>query len=204
MQKLTTEQLKNFDNVNKRLGLTDQQVKASFESLVKAQKKKTTHLTFSSDPLQSDVEPIFINVGSIQQLKDMVGVPNGSNDKDIPYPPPLTAHEKEIFKNAKSLVDLRSHMSDAFMHKVLKAAEAYIMGDSAKVEEYVDLINDVRFPGRLAVFTGDNLNIPDNTTYTVSGADPVVWNYQTITVGSGSQILVETQLTSTSQTLTVN
>ncbi len=204
MQQLTKEQLKNFDDVNKRLGLTEQQVKASAESLSKAQKKKSTHLTFSSDPLQSDVEPIFINVGSIQQLKEMVGVADGNGDKDIPYPPPLTAHEKEIFKNAKSLADLRSHMSEAFAHKILKAAEAYIMGNSEKVKEYVDLINDIRFPGRLAVFAGDTLNIPANSTYTVSGADPVVWNYQSITVGSGGQIVVETQLTSTSQTLTVN
>ncbi len=204
MQKLTKEQLQNFDDVNKRLGLTAQQVKASFESLQKAQKHKKTQLIFSSDPLESDVEPILISVGSIQQLKAMVGVPDGSNDMDIPYPPPLTAQEKEIFKNAKSLADLRSHMSDAFMHKILKAAEAYIMGNSTKVQEYVDLINDIRFPGSLAVFTGDNLNIPDNTTYKVSGNDPVVWNYQSITVGAGSQIIVETQLTSTSQTLTVN
>lgn len=203
MHKPTREQQERFDDVNRRLGITADQVKASFKALLEAQRKKHGALTFSSDPIESDIEPIYINVGSIQQLKELVGLPDDSKDHDFPYPPPLTAQDKEIFKNAKSLADFRSNISDTLASKIRKAAEAYVMANSKKVSEYTQMINDTGFPGRLAVFTGDTLDIPANSTYSVTGPDPVVWNYVSINVGANGQIFVQTQLTSTSQTITV-
>lgn len=205
MQKSSNGHRDSYSQVNHKLGITESQIKASYESLKKAQerKKKGEGIVFSSDPLESDVAPVFVAVSSIQQFKAFVGVADGSDDKDIYYPPPMTAAEKAIFEKAKSLAELRSHMSDEFANKVKKAAEAYVMGNSEKVKDYTDIINDLGFPGRVAVFSGGPLVVPANTTYTVTGNDPVVWTYSTITVGAGGQILVQTQLNSTSESISI-
>lgn len=205
MQKSSNGPRDNFRQVNSKLGITEAQIKASYESLKKAQKHKKDGegLLFSSDPLESDVAPISLGVASIQQFKALVGIPDGENDEAIYYPPPPTPAELALFKESKSLAELRSRMPEGFVNKVKQAAEAYVMGNSKKVQEYTDLINHLSFPGQLAVFTGGPLVVPANTIYTVSGNDPVVWTYDTITVGEGGQIQVQTQLNSTSDSISI-
>jgi len=188
---LTQEQQNRFASINHRLGLTgDAHLKQ--DAVIKEVQAKKQNLVFSSDPLESDVPPIHVSVGSVAEFKSMVGVPNEEDDSHIDYPAPMEEHHARLLASATSKADLLTKMDESFAFNMRKAANAYIMGDARKVMEYEDLINAVMFPGRIAVFTGNDLDIPAGETYVIQGTDPVVWNFECIEEGAGSEILITT------------
>jgi hypothetical protein len=110
----------------------------------------------------------------------------------------------DLLKKVKSKAELLAMMDKSFSENIQKASSAFVLGDSRKVKEYEDLINAIMFPGEVAVFGGDNLIVPDGQTHTITGPDPVKLTYGEISVGVGSQILVETDANITSQNFIQN
>jgi hypothetical protein len=198
MYSLTQEQKNKFARVIERLGLAADAHVKQYEALKEAQSKKK-NLVFSSDPIGSDVPPLYVSVGSVAEFKSKIGVEDGEDDSHIEYPPRMEALHADLLKTATSKGDLLSKMDETMANNMRKAAHAYVMGDSRKVMEYEPLINKIMFPGKIAVFAGGELDIPAGQTYTIQGDDPVVWNYEIIKEGQGSEIKITTMATVTSQ-----
>ncbi|RAJ80352.1 hypothetical protein CLV59_105461 [Chitinophaga dinghuensis] len=191
MNTLTQAQKDNHASVNQRLGLAPD-AHLTLSNQIKSIQQQKKNLVFSSDPLESDVPPIHVSVGSIAEFKKMVGVPDGNDDGHVTYPDPLADHHRQLMSAVGSKAELLSRMDDQLFDKMQKAAYAYVMGDSRKVQEYEPLINSLMFPGRIAVFTGEDLDIPSGETYTIKGEDPVVMNFEEITEGQNAEIMITT------------
>ncbi|MBV8256145.1 MAG: hypothetical protein JO154_26355 [Chitinophaga sp.] len=191
MNTLTQAQKDNHALVNQRLGLAPD-AHLTLSAQIKNIQQQKKDLVFSSDPLESDVPPVHVNVGSIAEFKKMVGVPDGEDDSHVVYPEPMADHHRQLMGSVGSKGELLGRMDDQLHEKMRQAAYAYVMGDSRKVEEYVPLINSLMFPGRIAVFTGQDANIPDGATWTIKGEDPVVLNFEEITEGQGAEIKITT------------
>lgn len=188
---LTQEQQNRFTSINHRLKLSgDEHLKQ--DAVIKSVQAKKKNLVFSSDPLESDVPPIHVSVGSVAEFKLMVGVANEEDDSHIDYPGPMEQHHTKLLTDATSKADLLTKMDEKFALNMRKAANAYIMGDARKVMEYEGVINAIMFPGRIAVFTGGDMDIPAGETYTIQGTDPVIWNFESIEEGEGSEIKITT------------
>ncbi len=191
MNTLTQAQKDNHASVNKRLGLAPD-AHLTLSAQIKSIQKQKKNLVFSSDPLESDIPPIHVSVGSIAEFKRMVGVSDDTDDSHINYPGPMADHHRQLMSAVGSKAELLGRMDEQLHDKMQKAAYAYVMGDSRKVQEYESLINSLMFPGRIAVFTGEDLDIPAGETYTVKGEDPVVMNFEEITEGQNAELMITT------------
>ncbi len=191
MNTLTQTQKDNHALVNQRLGLAAD-AHLTLSKTIKSIQQQKKNLVFSSDPLESDVPPVHVSVGSIAEFKKMVGTPDGSDDSHINYPGAMADHHRELMSTVSSKQDLLGKMDEHLHDKMQKAAYAYVMGDSRKVQEYEPLINSLMFPGRIAVFTGEDLDIPAGEVYTIKGEDPVVFNFEEITEGKDAEIMITT------------
>ncbi|NIG56666.1 hypothetical protein [Chitinophaga sp. Cy-1792] len=191
MNTLTQAQKENYALVNSRLGLAPD-AHLQLSSKIKAIQQEKKDLVFSSDPLESDVPPIHVSVGSIAEFKKMVGRPDGNDDYDIEYPGPLSVNHRDLLASVHSKAELLQKMDEQLYDKMRQAAHAYVMGDSRRVAEYEPLINSLMFPGRIAVFTGEDLDIPAGETYTIKGEDPVVFNFEEINEGRGATLVITT------------
>jgi len=191
MNTLTQAQKDNHASVNQRLGLAPD-VHLTLNKQIKSIQQQKKNLVFSSDPLESDVPPIHVSVGSIAEFKKMVGVPDDQDDSHVNYPSPLEDQHRQLMASVGSKAELLGRMDEDLHDKMRQAAYAYVMGDSRKVQEYEPLINSLMFPGRIAVFTGQDLNIPADETYTIKGEDPVVMNFEEITEGQNAEIMITT------------
>lgn len=191
MNKLTKAQQDNHASVNQRLGLPAD-AHLTLSKQIKSIQKQKKNLVFSSDPLESDVPPVHVSVGSIAEFKKMVGVPDDQDDSHVNYPSSLSDYHRQLITSVGSKAELLSRMDEDLHDKMRQAAYAYVMGNSSKVQEYEPLINSLMFPGRIAIFTGEDLDIPAGETYTVKGEDPVVMNFEEITEGKDAEIMITT------------
>ncbi len=193
MDSLNEEQKKAFAATNRRLGLDD------FHCTDTGARRRSSDGTvvFSSDPNESHVEPHIIEVASIAHLNELIGRPADSEFDD--YPEPNKEETCQTVRRSKSKANLKESLSDNEKENIRKAAVAYLNGDPKKVEDYEEAINAAMFPGRAAAFTGSDLNVPDGTTHKITGSDPVVLNYGTITVGANAEIKVEVDANITAQ-----
>ncbi|MFB6456384.1 hypothetical protein ACE38W_14020 [Chitinophaga sp. Hz27] len=191
MNTLTQEQKDKHAAVNSRLGLASD-AHLTLSKQIKSVQQSKQNLVFSSDPLESDFPPIHVSVGSIAEFKKLVGVADGEDDSHIDYPGPMSEGQRSVMSTVRSKAELLTKMDEQLYDRMRKAAHAFVMGDSRKVQEYVPLINSLMFPGRIAVFTGEDLDIPAGATVTIKGEDPVVFNFQEITEGKDAEILITT------------
>ena len=196
MKALSQNQQDSFAATNARLGL------GADEFTVSAL-PESGNIVFSSDPAESSVAPKFIPTASIAHLKELIGAPAGVDDSNISYPAALKSTGIHgLLTSTADQKDLVQKLSAEDMSTLHQAASAYLMGNAEKVEDYVPTINAAMFPGRVALFAGQSLNVPDGQTLVISGKDPVALNYQTITVGVNAQIRVETNAQITCQIFT--
>jgi hypothetical protein len=198
MQVLTEEQKDRMIKINQRLGLPADAHETHHEKIVAAQSKKT-ELVFSADPLESDVPPIHVMVGSIAEFKKLVGTEDDKDDSHIQYPEEYPEEHQRLVDTATSKGDLLAKMDERFSQNLKKAAYAYVMGNSKKVAKYESAMNAIMFPGRIAVFTGHELQVPDGQRYRIQGDEPVLWNFGVIKVGKDSEIKISTMVMINSQ-----
>ncbi|PKU23891.1 hypothetical protein [Telmatospirillum siberiense] len=158
----------------------------------------------------STVPPIIVSYADFAELKAMRGIPDEAfasgrmSDAFVKYPKPFTASRMAFLNNTKNICDLDYHLEPAEYKTLQDVAQAYLMGHSAKVKEWEPLLNAAFMPGRMAVFSGENLVVKSGDVFKIvpdpaHPLDPVVLNYQTITVESGGQIQVLAKADVTSQ-----
>ncbi|PPL03110.1 hypothetical protein [Parapedobacter indicus] len=202
MSELNEQQMGRFNAVNARLGLAPAQSTHATNARVKDFVAKQ-HVVLSSNPAESDIPPYLIAVGSIAELNKLAGAPDDGDDTDVVYPPAASAHLTAKAEQPLTRAQLIGSLDDDTLADLKTAAAAYLKGNPAKVADYEPLINATLFPGKVAVFadSGD-LNVPENGSVTIKGADPVVLNYGSITVGQNGQIIVQTDANITTQIMT--
>lgn len=156
-------------------------------------------VVFSGDLSISSFSPSIHKVNQIGELKCLIGS-DLSSDQFVVYPKPFTNTYQEILdaiKEGKSITDL---LTKSVKDNLDIAYAAYLNGDTAKVSDYVELLEAIYFPLKLAYFaTKDTMVVSQDIT--VSGEDPVVLNCNGIKFSGTSGISSETQLTVISETM---
>jgi len=143
-------------------------------------------MILSTDPEKSHIEAFVITVNDIDELKELSGISNEqleSNDweRNFTYPPPYSAE--------------RLKKADPFAPDICQAFRAYIYGDASQVESYKGILNELRFPLKLTVFSAEDITVSPDHPLIIrdeSGhGEPVVVAYNTVTVEPGGQIIWE-------------
>jgi hypothetical protein len=207
MDYLTEEQKASFAATNALLGLGPTDLTAEPALSGRSSLSEESTMIMSSNADESHFTPHLVEVGSIADLRALAGLPEqntmsrGGDTNEPYYPPPPTEEELQQVTGARGVAsDLKFQPEDEdLQQRIAQAANAYVMGDPQKVAEYEPLINAAMFPGQVAAFTGDTLEIPAGATHVISGSDPVVLNYGQIIVGEGATIVVQTETMINSQ-----
>jgi hypothetical protein len=161
---------------------------------------------------RSHVEPVLVPFHSMGELKQLVGVADEHyatgvySDRLIAYPPQLDPARSAFLQDSRNICDLRTHLTPDEHSHLLLAAQAYLTGNSAKVADYVPLMDAHFAPGTLAVFAGDSLHVEAGQTVQIQSPDgkPVALNYASIQVDDGGQIIVLCAASITTQTFTAS
>jgi hypothetical protein len=144
-------------------------------------------LVFSSQPGNGPVEPVYLLFKNIQEMKAIGGVSDheyGADgmDEHHPLPAPFSA---ERLQGAEG-----SHAD------ICAAFRAYIYGNSAQVKDYEAILNEKRFPMRVALYAGEDITVTANNPLIVEDkgnhGDPVVLTYRNVTVERGGRIIFKT------------
>ncbi|WP_237386903.1 hypothetical protein [Xenorhabdus sp. Sc-CR9] len=142
---------------------------------------------FSHDPKIATVPPAFFTVQTIQELKELGGVPDseygpGGMEPHHPLPEPYSAER---------LANVTGNHVD-----ICKAFRAYIYGYSPLVKDYEDILNAKRFPMKVALYSGKDIVVaasnPLITGDENSHGEPVVLTFNKITIEPGGKIIYRT------------
>jgi hypothetical protein len=193
MKILNSEQNARFAEVNARCGLGPDEFTAKLADSELAALPKTRVMASTG---HSDFPPYILPIGSVEDMRKLVGLagafvpPKVGSEPD--YPPPPTIEEVESFLNATQ-GGVKPLISHGFKERIEKAAIAYVVGDPEKVKGYEPMINSLLYPGRVAVFSGETLDVPSGSDHVLTGDDPVMLNYGKITVAKGGTIKVKSR-----------
>ncbi|MEM7641172.1 MAG: hypothetical protein AAF366_01430 [Pseudomonadota bacterium] len=168
----------------------------------------------SPDPEISKIEPIFVPFNSIKELKGLIGTPDSAfsegkmSDRFIDYPTAPPPDRISLLAKAKDACDFDWQASPDEFHGAHKAAESYIMGNSAKVAAWEPMLNARFGVGRLAVFAAKNVVIGKDEKFVVKPDPndplaPVKLNFQSVTVEEGGQFVIEAKVDLSTLTFTV-
>jgi hypothetical protein len=152
-----------------------------------------------------------ITVANIRELANYGGVKdeeylNGSaSDAFVKYPaklstlsaPTLAACDGDVCK-------LKDSMSLEHHQAVNQAMQAYLLGNSTKVQEYEEHINALHFPMQMAVYAAQDIVITKDNPLIIDNPEghPSSYVYGTVTVEEGGYILVKTPLSLDAQAFT--
>lgn len=158
----------------------------------------------------SHVQPHMVPYTSMAHLKSLIGVPDAHyesgtySDMHVAYPQPLQADRAAVLRDSKNICDLRSHLTADEHQQLGDAARSYVLGHSAKVADFEDLLDAHFTPGTIAFFAAADLTVQDGQQYVVTSPtrQPIVLNFGTVTVIGSGQIIVEAQATIVAQQFT--
>ncbi len=178
----------SYAEINRRMGLSGTESTHNPEEFV------GQSITYSSDSLESDIPPRLVLVESIGKLREIMANASRKDNQAIRYPDPYTSKQDEIFENATSTKDLFKKLDSEARENIKRAALVFVHGNAEKVKKYEPLINVLMFPMTIAYFAA-NKNLVIDKEYLITGNDPVVWNYDTITFKQGGSITASTEFT---------
>jgi hypothetical protein len=201
MDFLSREQNERFAEVNARLGLGPDEFTAELPPGDLAALPPVRMMSSTGD---SHFPRIFVSIGSIEEMRKLLGhgefvPPTEGTEPVYPVAPPQAEIDQilnAIRNNAKPQV------SHELKERIEQAAIAYAVGDPDKVAAFVPLINALLYPGRVAAFTGQKLELPGGASHVIAGDDPVVLNYGQISVAAGATIKVNARTFISSQIFT--
>jgi len=198
MDFLTAEQNARFADVNARLGLGPEEFTAALSPDELAALPAVRRMSSTPD---SDFPLRFVSIGSVEEMRKLVGndefvAPTNGSEPDYPSPPSPAEIDRLLnaIRNQQ-----KPQVSPELMASIHQAAIAYVVGNPAKVQAFVPLINALLYPGRVAVFTGDTLDVPRGATHMITGDDPLVLNFGRITVAKDATIKVNSRTFISSQ-----
>ncbi len=193
MDFLSDEQKAKFAAINARLGLGPEEYTCQETADQMAARTDTINMHTTGD--DSHFKPHMISVGSVQEMRKIVGTPTGLKPtKGHPphIPPPPTEQERDLH-SGMNLSELKANVSPELIERAREAAIIYVLGNDKLVDEYTDLINALFYPGRIAAFTGHTLSVPAGGTLHIGGDEPAFLNFGQLVTGDGATIRVTTQ-----------
>lgn len=198
---LSPEQREAFAKINALLGLGPDECTYRIQEGAQPQK-----LILSSEPEHSNVPPYFVPIGSIAELRKVAGYEDihpktGYREADeIHYPESLSESHKALLDSQPN--GMKPIVSPELKRMIEKAAIAFVMLDPERVREYEPLINAVMFPGKVAAFVAEDLEVQTGQTVELTGNSGTVFNYGTVTVHPGGSIIVAVDCTFNCQIFT--
>jgi hypothetical protein len=202
MDFLTREQNERFAEVNARLGLGPDEFTAD---LPPDELSGLPHTRIMSSTGDSHFPRVVIPVGSIDEMRKLVGLggnfvaPKVGTEPDYPVAP-SQAEIDQILSAVRN--NAKPQIGYELKQRIEQAAIAYVLGNPDNVAPFVPLINALLYPGRVAVFTGQKLELPRGASHIITGDDPVVLNYGQISVAQGATIKVKSTTFISSQVFT--
>ncbi len=141
-------------------------------------------LVLSYDKNESHIPPFYIVAQDVAHLKELCGM------KDEVYTEAGRENLHHIPPAVSAIGYTITHKFDAHL---CKALSAYVFGNSNLVKSYEDVINKLRFPMRIAVFTGQSITVSPGHPLILKGTDehPFAAVYDTVTIENGGQIKTE-------------
>jgi hypothetical protein len=201
MNFLSPEQNERFAEVNARLGLGPDEFTAELPPGDVANLPPTRIMSSTGD---SNFPRIFVSVGSIEEMRKLLGhgsfVPPTEGTEPVYPVAPSQAEIDQILNAIRN--NAKPQVSPELKERIEQAAIAYAVGNPDKVAAFVPLINALLYPGRVAAFTGQKLDLPRGSSHLITGDDPVVLNYGQITVAAGATIKVKARTFISSQIFT--
>lgn len=176
---LSTEQQKQFEAQASRLGFQSGEHTSALGGVNNLRKSSSGVTVLAADPAKTTLPHKLIALGSIDELKKVVGASNDNNDDHITYPE-STGIDPNTAKR-----DLTSDQ----IHHLKRLAHSYVYGKSHKIsEEDKALINNTLFPSAMAAYSEPNYTVKSGEILRIEAG--TVANYGILTVEKGGQILV--------------
>lgn len=144
--------------------------------------------TLTADLNQPSVlKPVYVTVQSIDDFKEFGGIPDdlyasGAVQEHHYFPPEWPTDKMKRLEE----LSLRERIM------ICKAYQAYIFGNSQKVQSYKEIIQNLFFPAQVALFSGENLYVKTGETLTIESPSPdvpVVLSFTKVTVEAGGRII---------------
>ena len=168
-------------------------------------------LVISTDANESHIPTIRVPYTTMSELKRLGGIPDefytseGRSDSAVYYPPAPPPHRIAALTATNDVCDLRFLMTDDELEVLHHAAVAYMMGNSAKVKSFEQML-DLHFgASSLEVVTAQDLVVNANQVVEIKAPDnrAIVLNFGTVTVERGGQFRVNCQTQFNTQVMTV-
>lgn len=159
----------------------------------------------SGDPAESHVPPTLVTVNSVAEMKALHGIPNehytvrGVTDASVDYPDELPQERMLLASTAPDICALRDGLQPEERDQIMKAAAAYVTGNSEKVLAYEPLINAAMFPAEVALINIEAVVVSPKNPLVIKGPTAMSVNYGSVTVEPGGQIIIQVQTNMTAQ-----
>jgi hypothetical protein len=171
------------------------------DSTFKPPRSGKSPLIFSADPDRSDIPPHTVVVATVAEMRAYLGPVDRFQEVDCVYPSPYRKEYNDIIQQTKDSADTWPGLDSTTKDNILLAARAYVYGDSKQVESYVPLVNALLFPVTLAYFaTSEDMTIDQE--WRIEGDDPVVSNFNHLTLSPGGSIVATVDFTLSCTSLT--
>ena len=135
--------------------------------------------------------PKVLRTASLDEAKKWIGIPDEMFRRGE-YPRLETLPSRPWWSAPKANF---ATLSEADRNDIVRAAKAYVWGDSSEVADYKPAIEDFLGPFRVYVFTADNVTVTAGQPWIIDSSSPSVINVGTITIEPGGQIIVTAAVT---------
>ncbi|PWK11602.1 hypothetical protein [Tumebacillus permanentifrigoris] len=184
MANLTEYQLQKRNQFLQELGLDES---AITQGVVQAEGEGTFYLSTRPEH-NSVIKPHFVTVQTVDDLKRLGGIPDAVYANRVMEEHHAIPQEWSAEKNDLALTDLTREDEE----NIGKAYNAYLYGNSEKVQSYREIIQKKFFPMQMPVFLANDLVVNAGQTYVVTSqgsTQPVGVGFDSVTVNTGGTIV---------------
>jgi hypothetical protein len=190
MPELSDEQRKNFEDRLRELGLDPSHV---VQELKTGDTPGPTYLSNHPD-FESELEPQTLTIDNVDDLKRLAGVPDEDYENGLMTPHHEPLEEWPSDKNAHAREDLsveeNAQIRQALIH--------HVYGHSEKVASYRDVINNQLFPMEAVAWAVLDVTVDPEHPLVLKGNNHA-YDFGTVTIKKGGQIIFETDAAMTCQ-----
>jgi hypothetical protein len=191
---LNAEHQSNFNNRLKELGMDPSHVVPELRT---GDTPGPTYLSNHPD-FESAIPPRSLTIDTVDDLKRLAGVPDADYEAGLmeTHHEPLEAWPQE--KNAHAREDLSVEENE----RVRQALITHVYGHSETVASYRDVLNNHFFPMEGAVFAVLDVTVDPGHPLVLKGNNHA-YDFGTVTIKKGGQIIFETDATMTCQRMVI-
>lgn len=189
---LSDEHRQNFDNRLRELGMDPSHVVSELRT---GDTPGPTYL--SNDPdFESEIPPQSLTIDSIDELKRLAGIPDSDYEAGL-----METHHEPIEpwpaeKNSHAREDLSVEENE----RIVEALKTHVYGHSETVASYRAVLNNQFFPMDAATFAVLDVTVDPEHPLVLKGNNHA-YDFGTVTIKRGGQIIFETDTVMTCQVM---